>query len=217
MPKAVFWDRTAMFVLNKLLSHKDIGEIFIDREKFDTEYPSKTELTSYNKNNIEHQVYWLVKNKFSELYDIKETVLVKEKNKNGRLIKSGIYIKFEPFEIEQENSWIKDLKENMKFDNSNVACIENMNIVDFEEREIQIIDFSWGKNSNLIISCIDVLTNIKFFFSVFSNKKYSSDDGSFNFKEFKDGYYGEFDLLICSFKKQNSGYLRCISARLKTE
>ena len=84
-----------------------------------------------------------------------------------------------------------------------------------EEIIIDIYDVFYGKHKNITV--IFEYKKLLFQFSVFWNNRYSTVDESFSFKildEDKQLVAPDYEL-IAKFDLTKSGYLKCLSARIK--
>lgn len=82
------------------------------------------------------------------------------------------------------------------------------------EMHIFINNIKWGKNANILVNCVDLKTNIEFYFSVFFSNGYFSRSGDFNFREYMKNSFKEYRYLAIKFKRSESGYLNCLSATI---
>ncbi|HEB8363764.1 TPA: hypothetical protein R0911_001739 [Campylobacter coli] len=97
---------------------------------------------------------------------------------------------------EKDSNWIK---------NSNDENIK---------KYIFVNNIKWGKKANILINCVDLGTNIEFYFSVFFSNKYFSRSGDFNFREYMENSFENNRILAVKFKRSKTGYLNCFNARI---
>lgn len=82
------------------------------------------------------------------------------------------------------------------------------------ELYIFVNNIKWGKKANILINCVDLGTNIEFYFSVFFSNKYFSRSGDFNFREYMENFFENSRILAVKFKRSKTGYLNCFNARI---
>lgn len=83
------------------------------------------------------------------------------------------------------------------------------------ELYIFVNNIKWGKKANILINCVDLGTNIEFYFSVFFSNKYFSRSGDFNFREYMENFFENSRILAVKFKRSKTGYLNCFNAELQ--
>ncbi|WP_276883592.1 hypothetical protein [Campylobacter cuniculorum] len=83
-----------------------------------------------------------------------------------------------------------------------------------DELYIFVNNIKWGKKANILINCIDLKTNIEFYFSVFFSSKYFSKSGDSNFREYMENSFKDNKILVVKFKRSKTGYLNCFNARI---
>ncbi len=89
---------------------------------------------------------------------------------------------------------------------------KNFNLDD--ELYIFVNNIKWGKKANILINCVELRTNIEFYFSVFFSNNYFSRSGDFNFREYMENSFENNRILAVKFKRSEIGYLNCFSARI---
>ncbi|KRS67305.1 hypothetical protein DA99_09185 [Campylobacter coli] len=82
------------------------------------------------------------------------------------------------------------------------------------ELYIFVNNIKWGKKANILINCVDLGTNIEFYFSVFFSNKYFSRSGDFNFREYMENFFENSRILAVKFKRSKTGYLNCFNGRI---
>lgn len=75
-------------------------------------------------------------------------------------------------------------------------------------------DLNLDNEMHIFVNCVDLKTNIEFYFSVFFSNGYFSRSGDFNFREYMKNSFKEYRYLAIKFKRSESGYLNCLSAAI---
>ncbi|MDA3053328.1 hypothetical protein OFO01_07625 [Campylobacter sp. JMF_01 NE2] len=199
-----------VYLRNKILENQNKKRILISYSDLQKEYTKNSSETDISDAILFHKFVFICKEYLSRIFNI-----------DVSLNNEGLFIDIEPLEKEYSCLWLEGVLDRIDPKNSNVAKIAKLNVNPNEEREISIINMEWEDNF-LFVNCIDVNSNIRFYFSVFphrTEKEFLSEKADFNFYEFKQkSEKGKTPNLLCVFRqKRNSGYLACVSARLKTE